>query len=155
MKGLLSLALFLFALGLGFGPVESRAEDKAAAHQPPPLPPQAKEMSVADLAKLLQERKEIPVLDVRTAGEAKSEGSIPGAKHLDYFTADFAVMLPQLGIDPNKPFVVYCTFGGRARRAAVKLANLGCKEIILPAGGFNAWKKAGKPVEGDPAKAQP
>ena len=131
------------------------ASDKAAAHQPPPLPPQAKEMSVADLAKLLQERKEIPILDVRTAEEAKTEGSIPGAKHLDYFNTDFATMLPQLGIDPAKPCVVYCTFGGRARRAAQKLASLGCKEIILPAGGFNAWKKAGKPVEGGSTKAQP
>lgn len=124
--------------------------DDTAAHQPPPLPPQAKEMSVADLAKLLQERKEIPVLDVRTAEEAKTEGSIPGAKHLDYFNTDFAAILPKLGIDPAKPCVVYCTFGGRARRAAKKLASLGCKEIILPAGGFSAWKKAGKPVEKQP-----
>jgi hypothetical protein len=28
------------------------------------------------------------------------------------------------------------------------MAQAGFKDIILPLGGFNAWKKAGMPVEG-------
>jgi rhodanese-related sulfurtransferase len=128
------------------------ADDTIPIHQAPPLPTQAKEMDVKALAKLLKERKDIAILDVRSAEEAKKEGSIPGAKHLDYFNTDFAAMLPQLGINPSKPCMVYCAFGGRARRAAQKLAALGCKEILLPKGGFAAWKKAGEPVEGGKGK---
>lgn len=126
------------------------------AHQPPPLPAEAREVSINDLEKLLKERKDIAVLDVRSVEEVNEEGHLPGAKHVDQFRADFEKVLPTLGMDMTKPCVVYCEFGGRARRAAERMAKLGFKEILLPAGGFNAWKKAGKPVEGGPPpKAQP
>lgn len=113
----------------------------------PALPPQAREVSLDEVQKLITERKDISILDVRTVEEIKELGRLPGAKHLDFFREDFDAELTKLGLDPAKPCVVYCALGGRAKRAAEKMAADGFKDIVLPAGGFNAWKKAGKPVE--------
>ena len=112
------------------------------------LPPQAREATAEEVQKLLQERPDTGVLDVRTAEEGKAQGRLPGSKHLDYFRDDFATEIPKLGLDPAKPCVVYCALGGRSRRAATALAQAGFREIVLLKDGFNAWKKAGRPVEG-------
>jgi rhodanese-related sulfurtransferase len=111
------------------------------------LPPEAREATLDEVQKLITEHPETNILDVRTAEEVAELGRLPGAKHLDYFRQDFAAELAKLGFDPSKPCVVYCALGGRAKRAASTLAKAGFKTILLPAGGFNAWKKAGKPVE--------
>jgi rhodanese-related sulfurtransferase len=129
-------------------PALLRAEDPSAKHEPPPLPPQAKEISIDEIEHLLKERKDVFVLDVRSAEEIQEEGKLSGAKHIDYFASNFEGVLGGMGVDVTKPCVVYCEYGARARRAALRMVKLGCREILLPAGGFNAWKKAGKPVEG-------
>jgi rhodanese-related sulfurtransferase len=112
------------------------------------LPPGARELPLDEVQKLLAEHPDSGLLDVRMAEEGAHLGRIPGSKHLDFFRGEFAAELVKLGLDPAKPCVVYCALGARAKRAAVILSQLGFKDIILPAGGFNAWKKAGKPVEG-------
>ena len=111
------------------------------------LPLQAREAPLDEVQKLIAEHPDTGILDVRTAEEVAELGRLPGARHLDFFNEHFAVELPKLGLDPAKPCVVYCALGGRARRAAQVLAQAGFKNILLPAGGFNAWKKAGKPIE--------
>ncbi len=147
MRGMASRRVFVLGL-TACGAAPLWADDSPEKHQPPPLPPQAKEVSIDDIEKLLRERKDVFVLDVRSTEEIHKEGTLSGAKHIDYFASDFEDVLSTLGIDVAKPCVVYCEFGGRSRRVAQKLAKFGCKEILIPAGGFNAWKKAGKPVEG-------
>lgn len=114
----------------------------------PALPAQVHEASLDDVQQLLNEHKDAGILDVRTAEEVAEHGRMPGAKHLDLFREDFAAEVARLGLDPAKPCVVYCAIGGRAKRAARLLAGAGFKDIVLPSGGFNAWKMAGKPVEG-------
>ena len=111
------------------------------------LPLQAREAPLDEVQKLIAEHPDTGILDVRTAEEVAELGRLPGARHLDFFNEHFAVELPKLGLDPAKPCVVYCALGGRAKRAAAVLAEAGFKNILLPVGGFNAWKKAGKPVE--------
>lgn len=111
------------------------------------LPAQAREASLDEVQKLITEHPD-NILDVRTEEEVAELGRLPGAKHLDFFHEDFAAELKKLGLDPAKPCIVYCALGGRAKRAADAMAKAGFKEIILPAGGFDAWKKAGKPTEG-------
>lgn len=147
MRGMASRRVFIFGMAV-FGATPLWADDAPPKHQPPPLPPQAKEVSIDEIEKLLKERKDVFVLDVRSTEEIHEEGVLSGAKHIDYFASDFEKVLSTMGVDVAKPCVVYCEFGGRARRAAQRLAKFGCKEILLPAGGFNAWKKAGKLVEG-------
>ena len=146
MSNMPRLLLLCFGLLL-LNAAALRAEDPAN-HKPPLLPLQAREVSLNEIEKLLHDRKDVFVLDVRTIEEVNKEGHLPGAKQLDFLRDDFVKALPSMGIDPAKPCILYCEFGGRARRAAQHLAKFGCKEILLPAGGFNAWKKAGKPIEG-------
>jgi rhodanese-related sulfurtransferase len=124
-----------------------------ASAQPPALPevklpPQAREAALEEVQKLITAHPDIGILDVRTADEVADLGRLPGAKHLDFFSEKFADELTKLGLDPAKPCIVYCALGGRARRAAGLMAQAGFKDIILPSGGFNAWKKAGMPIEG-------
>jgi rhodanese-related sulfurtransferase len=124
----------------------------AASAAPPlpevKLPPQAREATLEEVQKLIAGHPDTAILDVRTAEEVAELGRLPGARHLDYFNDHFAVEIPKLGFDPAKPCVVYCALGGRAKRAAAVLAEAGFQTILLPAGGFNAWKKAGMPVDG-------
>ena len=70
------------------------------------------------------------------------------AKQLDFFHEQFAKEVLKIGLDPAKPCLIYCALGGRAKRAAGVMAQAGFKEIVVLTDGFNAWKKAGKPVEG-------
>src|SRR6478609_810272 len=72
------------------------------------LPPQAREVSLDEVQKLITESKEVGILDVRTAEEVSELGRLPGAKHLDFFNEQFASELLKAGLDPAKPCVVYC-----------------------------------------------
>jgi rhodanese-related sulfurtransferase len=140
--------LFTFLLGLAWGVCAAPLELPEVE-----LPPQAREVSLDDVQKLIGENQNVGILDVRTIEEVTELGRVPGAKHLDYFSQHFLEDLAKQGLDPSKPCVVYCALGGRSKRAASLLAKAGFKDIVIPAGGFNAWKKAGKPIEGGkPAK---
>jgi len=112
------------------------------------LPPTVQEVSLEEIESLLRDRPNIAILDVRTADEARAEGQLRGSKHLDILQGDFVERFRELKFAPNQPCIIYCALGGRARKAAAEITPLGYKFIFLPKGGFNAWKKAGKPVEG-------
>ena len=112
------------------------------------LPPGVREISIDEAGKLIRDRGDAAVIDVRTAPEFAEQGHLPRAQLVDFFREDFTAALGTLKLDPAKPCVVYCAIGGRARRAAEKMAKLGFKEILLPKGSFKAWKEAGKPIEG-------
>lgn len=133
MKFLAALALILFA-------VPALADNKDAAKG-------AHEASIDEVDALMKKNKDLVVLDVRTKEEYTGDGHLPGAKLVDFLDNSFTKSVEKLGLDKNKPVVVYCAVGGRAKRAADKMIELGFKEIILPKGSFNAWKAAGKTVE--------
>lgn len=117
-----------------------------------PLPPGVREISIDDAERLIRERSDAGVIDVRTAPEFAEQGHLPRAQLVDYFREDFAAALATLKLDPAKPCIVYCAIGGRARRAAEKMAKLGFKQILLPRGSLKAWKEAGKTIEGGTKK---
>ena len=129
MKYLAALALLLFAL--------PAFADTKGAH----------EASINDVESLIAKDKTIVILDVRTKEEFTGDGHLPGAKLVDFLDNGFTKSVEKLGLDKSKPVVVYCAVGGRAKRAADKMIELGFKDIILPKGSFNAWKAAGKKVE--------
>src|SRR5438128_1308979 len=134
---------------------QSRAADPAAI-PPAPRPASAavREISIDETDKLIRERQEVAIVDVRTAQEFNEQGHLPRAQLVDFFREDFTAALGTLHLDPAKPCIVYCAIGGRAKRAAEKMAQLGFKEILLPKGSFKAWKVAGKPVEGGATKTK-
>lgn len=84
------------------------------------------------------------ILDVRSPGEFETA-------HIDG-----AINLPVDQLDPHLrdivaadcgTLVLVCQSGARAERAADKLTSEGGSDLVLLAGGMNAWQSAGAPVE--------
>ena len=138
----------ILALALLLPLVASAGEKKSIPPAPKPLPAGVREISLEEADKLIRDRPEVAVLDVRTPEEFEEQGHLPRARLVDFLREDFAPALATLKLDPAKPCVVYCAIGGRARRAAETMAQLGFQEILLPKGSFKAWKEAGKTIEG-------
>lgn len=95
-------------------------------------------------AKLLEEKKDIIVLDIRTANEF-SEGHIKGATNIDFNNKSFESNIAKL--DKDKTYLVHCAAGGRSGKSLATFKKLGFKSIYHLDDGFNGWKSAGKPVE--------
>lgn len=91
----------------------------------------------------------VTVLDVRDAPELVA-GSLPGAVHASRgmleFYADPHCPAHRPELDPARRVIVYCASGGRSALAAATLRQLGYASVANLAGGFTAWKVAGKPV---------
>ncbi len=112
----------------------------------PGEPAPAKKVSHVDAAgaaKLLADKKQVVVLDVRTPAEFE-EGHIAGAKNIDFQAKDFADKLGAL--DKSQTYLVHCAAGGRSTRSLETFQKLGFTSIVHLDGGMNAWKKAGQPV---------
>ncbi len=85
---------------------------------------------------------ELDVLDVRREGEWQA-GHIAGA---DWWPVDkFSAELPP--IRRSRSVAVHCKSGYRSMIACSLLQKAGYSNVINVAGGFDAWQKAGLPVE--------
>ena len=84
------------------------------------------------------------LVDVRTPQEFAA-GHLAGSQNINWNAPDFEQNIEKL--DEKRPVLVYCAVGGRSGKAAIRLAQLGFGEVYDLAGGFNAWKAAGKKVE--------
>ena len=101
-------------------------------------------ISPAAFQKLLQEKTDALLLDVRTADEYAG-GHLARARNIDFYAADFAAQIGQL--DKSKPVLVYCAVGGRSGKTMEMMKKAGFKEVYNLDGGFNAWKAGGLPTE--------
>jgi hydroxyacylglutathione hydrolase len=84
----------------------------------------------------------LQILDVRTPSEW-NQGHVAGAHH---------IFLPHLhdkiaDLDREKPIAVYCDSGYRAGIAASILKQQGFKCVCNIPGSWQAWRKAGFPIE--------
>ncbi len=98
----------------------------------------------AELARLTA--KGVPLIDIRTAGEWKSTGIIPGSKLLTFFNekgdANPALWLSSAkGIaKPDQPVILICRSGNRTRAAAQYLSEqAGYKTVYNVSSGLNGW----------------
>lgn len=98
----------------------------------------------AELARLAA--KGVPVIDIRTAGEWKSTGVIPGSKLLTFFdekgnanTAQWLASAKGLAT-PDQPVILICRSGNRTRAATQFLSEqAGYKTVYNVSGGVNGW----------------
>lgn len=127
------------------GAVPVLARDPAAPPRPPPvvLPATARYVSVAEARELLKGGKLGGIVDVRTSEEATGNRHLPGARFVNLFVSNFDESILNLGLDRDRPCLVYCALGGRAARAASRLDALGFKEVLVLQGGFEAWHRQG------------
>lgn len=117
---------------------------------PPPAPPRppslilpatARYVSVAEVRELLKGGKLGGIVDVRTPEEVTGTNHLPGARFVNLFVSNFDQSILNLGLDRNRPCLVYCALGGRAARTAARLDALGFKEILVLQGGYEAWRR--------------
>lgn len=96
------------------------------------------------------------LVDVRDVRERWREGSIPGARSVPRgmleFWADPEADYYKEFMDPQRRTIVFCAAGQRSALAADTLERLGYKDVAHLAGGFDAWKADGMPVEDIPRK---
>jgi hydroxyacylglutathione hydrolase len=101
------------------------------------------QISVADLRRMLDERPDLQVLDVRrpaeyAAGHAPRAVNAPLSPHLKDEAAN---------LDPARPVAVICAGGYRSSAATSLLKPLGFRQLLNVTGGTGAWVAAGFPVE--------
>jgi hydroxyacylglutathione hydrolase len=90
----------------------------------------------------------LQLLDVRREPEWQA-GHIEGA---EWFPLDnFKISAPEL--DPSAPVAVHCQGGYRSMIACSLLQRAGIENVINVAGGFDAWRQAGLPVENPVAES--
>ena len=80
------------------------------------------------------------ILDVRTANEINN-GHIENASFLDFYDENFNEKAAW--INKELPVYVYCHAGGRSKKAAEILIDLGQKEVYNITGGFREWNDNG------------
>lgn len=103
-------------------------------------------VSIEQFEKLLTEKSNALILDVRTPEEFAA-GHVKGAVNLNIYDAGFKTALTKL--DKSKPVLVYCKAGGRSADAATQMQDLGFSEVYNFGGGMLAWANADKPMVKD------
>lgn len=117
-------------------PIALAAAGAAFAAAPEPVTP-------AEVARQLEDPRTAPVLlDVRSPQEF-ADGHVPGALNLPVGQVEArAAEVPK-----DRPVVVYCEVGGRARLAATQLRNRGYTNVREMTGSMTAWRAAGLKIE--------
>ena len=117
------------------------AQTAAPAEAPAPA---VKNVSAEDAEKLLRERKDVVVIDLRTEAEFKT-GHIAGAKNIDFLGSEFAKQTGAL--DKKTTYLVHCGSGRRSTKSLEVFETQKFSSILHLNEGFKAWEAAGKPVE--------
>lgn len=133
----LAAAFLSSAVSFASFAADAKAESKTEAK------PAVKNIKVADAAKLLAEKKEVVVLDVRTPEEFKA-GHLKGAVNINIQSPTFKEDVSKL--DKSKTYLVNCAAGGRSTRACTAMDGFGFTNAFNLEGGFRAWSAAGQPV---------
>ena len=103
--------------------------------------PNVKNITAEEANKLINENKEVLILDVRTKGEF-ANGHIPGATLIP--SSEIASRVNELEKYVNKPILVYCASGGRSPGAVQTLVKNNFAEIYHLSRGISSWNYATK-----------
>lgn len=95
-----------------------------------------KNLTAEEAFKLINENKEIFILDVRTK-EEYSKGHIPEARLIP--SSEIASRISELLEYVNKPILVYCASGGRSPGAVQVLTKNNFAEIYHLSRGISSW----------------
>ncbi len=105
----------------------------------------------ARLQQLLDSHAGLSVLDVRTPVEF-ADAHVPQARNVPLDKFDPQSLLASGQVPKDQPVYLLCRSGGRAAKAAEKLAKHGLDNAVVVAGGTLAWVDAGLPVNRGTAK---
>ena len=101
--------------------------------------------------KVLIEKKEITLIDVRDIRELWKEGTIENSKHiprgmLEFWLDPESTYYQANKIENIKKMVLFCALGWRSALATKSLVEMGFKNVAHVNGGFDALKKSGLKV---------
>jgi rhodanese-related sulfurtransferase len=100
------------------------------------------EIPVAEIEAALAQPNAI-LIDVREDDEWR-EAHAPGAIHLSRGIIEFEIQ--DHASDLSTPVILYCGRGRRSALVADNLQKMGYNNVVIVAGGFEAWESAGFPV---------
>lgn len=107
-------------------------------------------VSVHDALAMLDDTGTLFV-DVRETVERQETGTIPGSVHAPRgfleLIADPEGPMHNEALASGKRLLLFCGTGGRSTLAAKTLTDMGLESVASLAGGLNAWKEAGGPIE--------
>ena len=103
-------------------------------------------LSAVEFAAKIKEIPTAPVVDVRSP-EEYSSGHLQGSKNINWNGDNFEEKIGKY--EKSQPIFVYCMSGGRSKKAAEKLAELGFSYIYELQGGIMKWNAAGLSVPSD------
>ena len=101
-----------------------------------------------DKVKILIEKKEITLIDVRDIRELWKEGTIENSKHiprgmLEFWLDPESSYYKANKIKDIKKMVLFCALGFRSALATKSLMEMGFQNVAHIEGGFDALKKSG------------
>jgi glyoxylase-like metal-dependent hydrolase (beta-lactamase superfamily II)/rhodanese-related sulfurtransferase len=96
-------------------------------------------------------RPDILLVDLREKSERAKHGMLPGALHAPYPAIGESLrpggMLREVAAATGRRIVFFCAFGERSAMAVAAAKDAGLANTAHLAGGIDAWKKAGGPVQ--------
>jgi glyoxylase-like metal-dependent hydrolase (beta-lactamase superfamily II)/rhodanese-related sulfurtransferase len=96
-------------------------------------------------------RPDVLLVDLRENSERARHGTLPGALHTPYPGIDGSLqpggMLREVAAATGRRIVFFCAFGERSAMAVAAAKEAGLANTAHIAGGLDAWKKAGGPVQ--------
>jgi len=139
MKRIFTLLVFAASISLAFScnssATQSQAEDNEIQEGLI-----SKNVSAQEFQKLIKEKKDAILLDVRTPNEL-AQGVIGKVKHIDFYDVNFKEELGKL--DRTKPVLIYCRSGRRSAITMSHLRELGFSQVYNLQGGIIEWSEAG------------
>jgi rhodanese-related sulfurtransferase len=83
------------------------------------------------------------LVDVRSDSQRAADGVVPGAVFIPRNVLEWRCDM----FDPDRQLIVMCDEGYQSSLAAANLKRLGIERATDLAGGFQAWRAAGLPVD--------
>lgn len=111
-----------------------------------------KRVSVIDsdsLKKMVDEKSQFVLLDVRMPSEIKRMGKIDATQNKEIPRGWLEIRIGNLVADKNTPIVTYCGGGIRSAFAADTLTQMGYTNVKNYADGFLGWEGKGYPAKYD------
>jgi thioredoxin len=103
-------------------------------------------IAAANFAEKIKSTSQPSIIDVRSPEEFAGQ-HIDNAINIDWNGDNFEDKIAKY--DKSKPVFVYCMSGGRSKKAAEKLVELGFTKIYELQGGIMKWNAAGLSVPSD------
>jgi len=98
--------------------------------------------------KLMTDKNECILIDVRDIRELWKEGTVKNSKHiprgmLEFWLDPESSYYKESKFDPNKKMILFCALGMRSALSTKSLVDMGFKNVAHVKGGYDALKQNG------------